>query len=772
MIGAVPGLKRMKGRSSLLATLVAGILAVSLCWGAAGAQAAFRCWSGPSGGNWSNSANWLNGVIPGPGEEATLNANGGGCNMPSTVTIDTDVSVGVLSSPFTKVEVAAGKTLAVTGNAVATEAGSSTISLGANAKLHVPEGAVFSPTGAIEMQPGAEFDAEGTVRPINGFSTIGGTVNFSAASKIVLNTGETVTLGGAFTVRTKINLQGKIEMKGGEFEGGVVFLNPTEDSPTSAAEWLGTASSEIIVRAVNQHSFAMSGPIEVGYMELTDGTTHLTGSQTCKIGELKLFSPAVINLDAGRTCNVSGKLNMLPESQFGGRSGAGTLIAGSADLTNGRFDGGGLTRVIGATAIGGSGPTIVRGGATLRTEGATAWQWGIVELGAPGEGGTWENAGTLTIDSSKVSSEGVPLGLRDGGGSGVLRNLAGATIARQAPVGEFTVAGHIENAGTIDVRAGAIGKSGDTGTIAQSGGTTHVAGGATLELPLSMSGGSLSGGGTLREVTNSSGTVSPGDPTGTLTVSGNYTQGAGGTFEAQLAGATAGAFGQLAVGGTATLGGTLDIARSPSYTPALADTFKVLQAGSRSGEFATLGGETTAPGGLVFGTVYGADGATLCFAGGGLCAGTAPPSGGGSEPPPAGPGTPGTPATPVSPLGPAPGGSPSGPSGSEPAKTVTLAALASLPSAKSCVNRHAFKLSLHPPKGMKVASAEIVVGKHVTTVKGKALNAPITLKNLPQGAFVLQITLVATDGTKVTGKQSYPACASKKKSPKKKPSKA
>ena len=106
------------------------------------------------------------------------------------------------------------------------------------------------------------------------------------------------------------------------------------------------------------------------------------------------------------------------------------------------------------------------------------------------------------------------LGLRDGGGTGVLRNLAGATIARQAPVGEFTVAGHIENAGTIDVQAGSIGKPGDAGTIAQSGGATHVASGAALDLPLSMSGGSLSGAGTVRDVTNSGGTVAPGDPTG------------------------------------------------------------------------------------------------------------------------------------------------------------------------------------------------------------------------------------------------------------------
>jgi hypothetical protein len=741
---------------------VVGILVACLCWGAAGAQAATSCWSGPSGGKWSEAANWKEGKIPAPNDTALLNGITGGCNMPSSVVVDTDISVGILSSPFTKVEVQGGKTLSVTGDAGPGEYGTSTVSLAANAKLHVPEAAVMRPSGAIEMATGAEFNVEGTLHPINTVLTIGGTANFSSTSKVLLDS-EIMTLGNPNTGRTKINLQGKVDMSGG-YKGGAAFLYPTADSPASAAKWSGPSDSEIIGKMVNQESFAMSGPIEVGYIELTDGTLHLTGNAPCTLANMTLFSPAVINLDASRTCNVSGKLDMRAESRFGGRSGPGTLTAGSADLTNGRFDGGGLTRITGATTIGGSGPTVIRGGATLRTEGATAWQWGIVELGAAGEGGTWENAGTLTIDSSRVSSEGVALGLRDGGGSGVLRNIAGATIARKAPVGEFTVAGHIENAGTIDVQAGSIGKPGDAGTIAQSGGATHVASGATLDLPLSMSGGVLSGAGAVRDVRNSGGTVAPGDPTGALTVSGNYTQGSGGTFEAQLAGATAGAFGRLAVTGAASLAGTVKIVRAPAFSPALADTFKVLQSGSRSGEFASLAGDTTAPGGLVFGATYQSDGATLCFAGGGLCPGTAPPDSG-TQPPT-------TPANPLTPLGPAPG-KPSTPGTSpETAKMVSIVSIASLPSAKACVSRRSFKIRLRLPKGMKVAAAEIAVGKHVTTVKGNALTGQIELKNLPQGAFVLQITLVATDGTKVTGKQTYPACASNKKSPKKKPSKA
>ena len=232
--------------------------------------------------------------------------------------------------------------------------------------------------------------------------------------------------------------------------------------------------------------------------------------------------------------------------------------------------------------------------------------------------------------------------------------------------------------------------------------------------------------------------------------------------------------------GAASLAGTVKIVRAPEFAPVLADTFKVLQSGSRGGEFASLAGDTTAPGGLVFGAAYAADGATLCFAGGGLCPGTPPPpTDPGTQPPATEPPatTPVSPANPVTPLGPAPG-KPSGPGPSGPgtspatSKTVSLASIASLPPAKACISRHSFTFSLRVPKGMKVASAVISAGGKRVTVKGKALAGQITLKNLPQRAFVLQITLVATDGTKVTGKQTYPACASKKKSPAKKPSKA
>ena len=105
----------------------------------------------------------------------------------------------------------------------------------------------------------------------------------------------------------------------------------------------------------------------------------------------------------------------------------------------------------------------------------------------------------------------------------------------------------------------------------------------------------------------------------------------------------------------------------------------------------------------------------------------------------------------------------------EPVKTVSIATIATgLPAAKSCVSRRDFKIRLRVPKGVKVASAEVrVAGKKVKVLKGKRLTSQVTLTGLPKGRFVVQITLIASDGSKITGKRAYRTCVASSKSTKK-----
>jgi hypothetical protein len=174
--------------------------------------------------------------------------------------------------------------------------------------------------------------------------------------------------------------------------------------------------------------------------------------------------------------------------------------------------------------------------------------------------------------------------------------------------GRVVVAG-----GTVAIGAGQT--FGVTNGISQSGGLTSIASGGVLQGSATLTGGILRGSGQVSgTVTNTSGTVEPGSSPGTLTVTGNYSQGPGGTLRTEIAGTTPGTqFDRLSVGGAATVNGTLAIANAPAFDPAVADTFEVLSAGSVSGTFSSLTGAHTASG-KTYSATYNADDVTLTVA--------------------------------------------------------------------------------------------------------------------------------------------------------------
>ena len=98
-------------------------------------------------------------------------------------------------------------------------------------------------------------------------------------------------------------------------------------------------------------------------------------------------------------------------------------------------------------------------------------------------------------------------------------------------------------------------------------------------------GGLLTGAGTIQANVTNAATVEPGDPFGTLTIDGNYTQTATGVLLIQIGGPSQ--YGQLAVTGTATLGGTLEVSLLNNYVPAVGTSFQILSFAQSSGDFAT-----------------------------------------------------------------------------------------------------------------------------------------------------------------------------------------
>lgn len=130
----------------------------------------------------------------------------------------------------------------------------------------------------------------------------------------------------------------------------------------------------------------------------------------------------------------------------------------------------------------------------------------------------------------------------------------------------------------------------------QTGGTTTV--GAN---------GLLKGVGTLGS-THVDGIIAPGNSIGTLTINGNYVQGATGVYAAELA--PGGRSDQLHVTGTATLGGTL-IALPEPGTYYLGEQFSFIRAdGGVSGQFAKTDFSAFSPF-LQFSLAYGANGTRI-----------------------------------------------------------------------------------------------------------------------------------------------------------------
>jgi outer membrane autotransporter protein len=116
-----------------------------------------------------------------------------------------------------------------------------------------------------------------------------------------------------------------------------------------------------------------------------------------------------------------------------------------------------------------------------------------------------------------------------------------------------------------------------------------VNGSIASALTLVNSGGSLGGLGTIGGNLLNNGVVRPGDSPGTLTVLGNYTQNAGGTLRIEVGGLAPGQHDLLAVGGHASLAGTLQLIGLGGFTLHVGDQVTFLTAnGGVSGTFSTV----------------------------------------------------------------------------------------------------------------------------------------------------------------------------------------
>ncbi len=212
--------------------------------------------------------------------------------------------------------------------------------------------------------------------------------------------------------------------------------------------------------------------------------------------------------------------------------------------------------------------------------------------------------GLISEDGSGlIAQDGGSLIAQDGGslisedGSGVISNDGGSLISEDGSGVISNDGGSLvaQGGGNFDVSGGtAADSSGKVKAVTAASGFVQTAGETDLNLiriigPVTVNGGVLSGSGVIAgDLTLNGGYISPGHSAGLVAVTGNYTQGAQGTLIIKNGGPNPNQFDQLQVGGTATLGGNLDVRTINGYQPSSADTFNPIGYGAVSGTFAAV----------------------------------------------------------------------------------------------------------------------------------------------------------------------------------------
>jgi hypothetical protein len=206
--------------------------------------------------------------------------------------------------------------------------------------------------------------------------------------------------------------------------------------------------------------------------------------------------------------------------------------------------------------------TDIAAGATLHVNGVATYA-----------GGSFTGAGTLQHNGTALLASNNPLIAPRFVQNGLLTILNPSNNAAiQAPVIDFQPASRTRVIWDLHLRGNAVMRPG-----------AMFEGGGTLVVDPT---GSFTGGGNLGVSLENQGTVRPGFSPGTLSVIGDYAQGASAELHIDLAGATRGAWDLLSASGAVSLDGSLNVFLLGGYTPALGESFTIVTArGGVSGTF-------------------------------------------------------------------------------------------------------------------------------------------------------------------------------------------
>jgi len=722
---------------------------------------------------------------------------------------------------------------------VVIDSGSVTVSGAAASARSLAFDTGVSQSGSLTVAGGASLttsssgtSAIGGFLVVDGTLTLGDPTTFAASANSnginvsgTLEVGSTLTLDGSDAVHGNINATGVSALihvgSGGSLVRDTSSATDTIGPPVDNDGSVSVKTGTLNLAGGDAGSTAGSFAVSSGATLLAGGTTFESpsvtgagvlqiGSATATVGSGDTFSIATVDLTTGKL-TLDKDVSLANFASSGGtRNGTGTLtITGTADLSD-------------VTLAGGSTTTVA---ATVTSLALTHYLAvdGTLNLGTPttyassADSNGINVSGTVNIDSTLTldGSDSVNGNINATGVGAAIDVAAGGSLVRDTSSATQTIGPAVNNGGgSVSVQTGTLAVNGG---LTQTAGTTQTAAGTHLSAAVTVDGGTLAGTGDLSgPVDNSGGTVAPGDSPGVMTIDGDYTQSAAGTLRSDIAGTTVGTgYDRLAVGGTATIDGTLAIVTGAGFDPALGDAFVVLTSGgARTGQFGTLTGASV--NGKTYTAHYDASDVTLAV---GLAApaNTAAPT----IPTAAATGTTiscdpgswtGSPTfafswlsdgvpisgatgqqytladgdsghritchivatnavgsaaadsnTLVPTLAPPAnvGGGTTAPPTAVAPTPVPIAQLATLPSAHVCVSRRHFPIHLKGIAGIVKAQIKLT-GVPARTVRGKALGLPIDLRGLPKGTVVVKITITRTSGRRLVGKRTYHTCASRR----------
>jgi filamentous hemagglutinin family protein len=441
---------------------------------------------------------------------------------------------------------------------------------------------VFTNSGALNI-------TGGVTNTINGTLTNSGTINIGAA--------QTLTVANGFTNNGTIELTANAG-------GNVGQLNVNAGTLTNAST-LRSSGTGIAANVVNaaltntgtidvDHALSITNNARVfdssnGTLDILAGQTLTVNGGTTRLGAGTAFiGTGTLNLAGTQTLDLASNLTLPPNSVVLDLSGTVTIDSTvPRTLTNA-----GVLALSGDTvnanvALANQGTLNVTGGLTNTVNG-TLTNSGTINIGA---------AQTLTVANGFTNNGTIELTANAGGNVGQLNVNAGtltnASTLRSSGTGiaANVVNAALTNTGTIDVQ-----HSLQLNNFATNDGAVQIAatkslftnGNSLVNSPAGViiGAGSVNlGAGTL----TNNGTLTPGvpsgDTTGTLTITGNLTQGSNSQLNIELGGTASGDFDVLSVNGTANLGGTLNVSTVGSYVPAVNDAFRIVSAASRTGNF-------------------------------------------------------------------------------------------------------------------------------------------------------------------------------------------